>query len=135
MLISKKYKNSGYTIIEVLFASGVLLFVIVALLDVLVNSSFSTDMVSSRAAAANACQAKLEEISGNVTNIAAYNGAAFNVTGLEPGAVTQGFINVTQVAGTTDLFDVTVGLNWQNRYRPQNRTEQFSYNLTTTFVR
>ena len=88
--------------------------------------------------AANAAQTKLEEISrSNISQIITnYNGHNFpvldnqgNVLLTPPNNLANpGSVTVTQVNGTTDLFNVTVIITWI-----QNRRE-ISKSINSTFV-
>ena len=88
--------------------------------------------------AANAAQTKLEEISRSVISqiVTNYNGKDFPILDSEGNILltppenlqNPGTITVTQVAGTTDLFNVTVTITWI-----QNRRE-ISKSITSTFV-
>ena len=145
MIGSRLYRKNGFTFVEVLFSIGILLFVIVALLSILVNSSFTKDSISLQSIAVNACQAKIEEISNSVRNmiVATYNNQQFAVAGLIPhvgnGRIQPGLVTVRTIAvGTTNLYDITVNVSWEQIYQSSvnaaNRVKVMSYTLSTTLV-
>jgi len=136
-LLKLKIKK-GFTLIETIVATMLMSLVLGSLafsLSYFLNAAgFST----SQDIAANAAQTKLEEISrSNISQIITnYNGHNFpvldnqgNVLLTPPNNLTNpGSVTVTQVNGTTDLFNVTVIITWI-----QNRRE-ISKSINSTFV-
>ena len=130
--------KKGFTLIETIVATMLMSLVLGSLafsLSYFLNAAgFST----SQDIAANAAQTKLEEISrSNISQIITnYNGHNFpvldnqgNVLLTPPNNLTNpGSVTVTQVNGTTDLFNVTVIITWI-----QNRRE-ISKSINSTFV-
>ncbi|MCK5393429.1 MAG: type II secretion system protein [Candidatus Omnitrophica bacterium] len=130
--------KKGFTLIETIVATMLMSLVLGSLafsLSYFLNAAgFST----SQDIAANAAQTKLEEISrSNISQIITnYNGHNFpvldnqgNVLLTPPNNLANpGSVTVTQVNGTTDLFNVTVIITWI-----QNRRE-ISKSINSTFV-
>jgi len=131
---------TGFTLMEALIASVILVVTAVVFLDNLIQCSNVTETVSLTDIALNAATAKLEEIAdSNLAQIMNYNAPplnAFNVcVGQPPSCLTPpqgqaqvGSVTVTQVAAT-DLYDVAITVNWLERNRPMSRV------VRTTLIR
>ena len=134
--------KKGFTLIEVLIATVIMVSALGALVYGLTQCSGLTETVRNRDIALNAVQEKLEEIADSeLSKIMEYNDPpnnSFAVVDTQgddlliapPALVNPGQIIVTQI-GTTDLYDVTVTVTWQQR-----AGRQIARSLTTTlFVR
>ncbi len=138
MLFSKFKIKKSFTLIETLVATMVTSIVLGSLAFSLSYFLNAAGISNSQDTAANAAQTKLEEISrSNISQIMSnYNGHTFpvldnqgNVLLTPPSNFTNpGTVTVAQVAGTNNLFDVTVTITWI-----QNRRE-ISKSINCTFV-
>jgi len=75
--------------------------------------------------ALSAATARLEEIANSdLNNVLDLNGTNFAVQGLTApiGQPNPGSVTVTPVSGTTNLFNISVTITWQERGRPIART-------------
>jgi Tfp pilus assembly protein PilV len=126
-------KKRGFTLAEALIASVILVVTAIAFLDNLIQCSNLTETVSLKDIALNAARGKLEEIAhSDLTQVMNYNISPLNTFDvcvdqppvcLTPpvGQAHAGSVAVAQV-GTTNLFDVTITVNWQQRGRLMSRT-------------
>ena len=123
-------RRSGFTLMEVLIATMIMVVVLATLVYGLSQCSNLTETVRNQDAALNAAQAKLEEIANSdLSYIMSYNGTTFNVTGLPSNA--QGWVGVSKASTyTNDLYNVTVKIIWQQR-----GGRRVTRALTTTFIR
>jgi prepilin-type N-terminal cleavage/methylation domain-containing protein len=116
----------GFTLIEVLMASFIMVLVLSALVYGLSQSLQLTQTVRDQDIAINAAQEKLEEIANNTQTITGYNNQVFSVAGLTPDPA--GSVSVTQVAAT-NLYDVTITVGWQ-----QTSGRQISRTVNATLL-
>lgn len=109
-----KSSGKGFTIIEVLLTSSILALVLCGLLLVYVNLLLLGDISRKMTLAANAAQAKLEEIK-NITfeNLDAENGDTFDV----PGFNASDARGLVQVSGTgySDLKKVRIVVSFRQK--------------------
>ena len=129
-----KKSKSGFTLVEVMIATAILLVTTGAFLDLLVQCANLIETGRPQDMALSAAQAKLEEIAqSNLSNIMNYNSPpqnSFPVSGLTAplGQTNPGAVVVAQV-GTSNLFDVTITVSWQEKGGNRSRT------LSTTLAR
>ncbi len=109
----KKYK-SGFTLLELMIASGVLIVALGGLLGVFAHLISLNENSSKLTLAVAACQTKLEEIRNSTfSNIyTAYNGASFNPQGFASGEA-KGTISVNN--SNPNLLQIFVSVSWMTR--------------------
>jgi prepilin-type N-terminal cleavage/methylation domain-containing protein len=126
---TRKFKSSaGFTLLEVLMTTAIMVSVLGVLVYGLSQCSNLTQIMRSQDIAVNALQEKLEEIANSdISQIMGnYNGQTFDIAGLTPDPA--GSVVVTQI-GAVELYDVTVTANWQ-----QGNGRQLSRALNITLV-
>jgi type II secretory pathway pseudopilin PulG len=113
-------KQRAMTLVEVMFAAGIVAFCLAGLLLTYMNLMTMTDLSRDYTTATNAIQARMEEIKLiSFANLSALNGAVFNVTGFGTGNAT----GVTQVTipapGTTyaDLAQIRIVVTFKSKGR------------------
>lgn len=128
--------KTGFTLMEVLIATAIMAATLGALAYGFTQSSSLTETVANQDIALNAAQEKLEEIvNSNLSQIMDYNNPplnTFSITGLTPdpaGQVQVVEITIAGTPGSTNLYDVSVTINWQ-----QSAGRQLSRRLSATFV-
>lgn len=104
--------KQGFTLLEVLITTLIMVSVLGALAYGLNQSTNLTETVRNQDIALSAAQDKIEEIANDVDNITDYNGQTFNIAGLTPDPA--GVVAVNQV-GSTNLFDINITVSWQQR--------------------
>lgn len=119
--------KKGFTLIEVLIATVIMVSALGALVYGLSQCTGLTETVRNQDIALNAIQEKLEEIANSdLSQIMDYDGQTFDITGLTPDSA--GSVTIAQV-GSSELYDVTVTVTWEQRGpRTMSRT------LITTLV-
>lgn len=124
-------KRKGFTLVEVMLATAIMVTALAAFVYGLTQSANLTETVRNQDIAINAAQEKLEEIANsNLSQIMNYNKLplnSFSVSGLTP-TPAGNKVTVKQV-GTTNLYDVTVTVTWQQR-----GGRQISRTISTTLV-
>ena len=120
--------KKGFTLIEVLIASVVLLGAAVVFMDTFTKCSALIESGPSLEIAMNAAQSRMEEIAqSNMAQIIGnYHGKNFPVAGLTApsGLANPCSVTVTQINGGsgTPLYDVNVTVSWQFRGRNTSRS-------------
>jgi prepilin-type N-terminal cleavage/methylation domain-containing protein len=109
--------QKGFTLVEALVASVIVVLLISFFLDALNQSLTLAESLHSQDIALNAAQAKLEEISHSGSNLLTYNGQSFTVAGLtaSSGWANPGSVTVALVSGTTNLYNITANVTWRQR--------------------
>ena len=109
----KKYK-SGFTLLELMIAVGVLVVALVGLLGVFAHLMLLNENSSKLTLAVTACQAKLEEMrnSSFSTLYLNYNGTNFNPAGFSSGEA-KGAISINN--SNPNLLQVFVSVSWRTR--------------------
>ena len=129
-MITIKGKKNGYSLVEVLIATVLLLITAVSFIDILKQSSDLVEGGRPEDVAIKAIQAQMDTIDNAATlaDILTFSGNTFAVAGLTPPANTgnPGLVSVTQVvdAGNNpiaNLFRVTVQVNWLQGQRVRQR--------------
>ncbi|MBN2097683.1 MAG: prepilin-type N-terminal cleavage/methylation domain-containing protein [Candidatus Omnitrophica bacterium] len=133
-----KMNKKGFTLIEVMIATGVMVFVLGALVYGLAQCSTLTETARYQDIALNAIQQKMEEIANNIatidTNPPAATFAVVNAQGealltTPAGGALPGSVQITPVEAG-QLYDVTVTVSWQ-----QGNGRVLSRSLTTTLCK
>ena len=107
--------KSGFTLVEILIATLVLLLIVGAFLSTLMKSSHLITGRSQEDIALSAAQGKFEDMRRGISTITSYpNTTAFDVAGLTlpPGQPSLGTVTVAKL-GSTGLYDVTVNMTWR----------------------
>lgn len=125
---------TGFTLMEVVVATLVMVVVIVGLSQGVSLYSRSVDSVRQQDVALYAAQEKLEEIATDIENVLSYNGH-FNITDSAgtnlitlPSGDAPGSVVVAQNPDVADLFSVNVTIAWNSFGRQQSLT------LNTAFI-
>ena len=120
----------GFTLVEVMISVGVLAFVIVGLLQLFVYCSTLADAAGNTTVAVNEAQTKMEEIRNHdFDSIAAdyaSGGTPGNTFSLSSPSGT-GTVTVSQVGGSSQLLQVQIDVNWQNKDGRSASTTLISY--------
>ena len=113
-----RLSNKGFTLLELIVATGILLVVISGLLVTFVYCLLLNESNNNLVMAANDAQAVLEEIKGlSYNQIQAYT-SGFNSTKFNNlGSETVSFPGSVFAAGSTDI---TVNISWVERERARN---------------
>ena len=121
----KKYK-SGFTLLELMIAVGVLIVALVGLLGVFAHMMLLNENSRKLTIAVTACQDKLEEMrNANFSTLyATYNGAGFNPNGFTSGQA-KGTISIDN--SDPNLLRIFVSISWRTR---SNRVIGEDGNLT-----
>jgi len=108
--------NSGFTLIEVVLAVGILVFVLCGMLITYISCFELIATSKNMTLATNAAQRKIEEIRDyNFYNIYNdYNNQTFSVDEIGAGN-SKGVIRIINVPGTADLLAVVVSVSWRQR--------------------
>ena len=130
-------QKDGFTLIEVLIATAIMVSVLGALVYGLSQSSNLVETTRNQDIAFNAAQDKLEEIAHHIDRIATYDNQDFpieDVAGNDlltapANQAEAGVVTVTDVVAG-ELYDVAVTVTWIQR-----GGRQISRILTTTLVR
>jgi len=103
--------NSGFTLVEVVLAAGILAFVIVAMVKVFIYTSTQAELAGEKTLATLAAQSKLEEIRNHdYDNISTdYDGSIFDPTGLNG-------MGKIYVGGSAELLEITAVVCWRDKY-------------------
>lgn len=106
--------KSGFTLLELMIAVGVLVVALVGLLGVFAHLMLLNENSSKLTLAVAACQGKLEEIrnSGFSTVYLNYNGTNFNPAGFSSGEA-KGAIFINN--SNPNLLQVFVSVSWRTR--------------------
>ncbi len=124
------FSHRGFTLVEVMISVGVLAFVIVGLLQLFVYCATLADAAGNTTLAVNEAQTKMEEIRNhNFDSIAAdyaSGGTPGNTFTLSSPSGT-GTITVSQVGGSSQLLQIQIGVNWQNKDGRSASTTLISY--------
>lgn len=125
--------KKGFTLVEVLVASVIMVAILIAWVTSLTQASNLINTIRQQDIALNAAQYKLEAIKLDVVNVENYGNlpeSSFSVATL-PG-IDQGSITVTDVSGGSgaDIFEVTVTINWTQR-----NGREVEKQLTTALVK
>ncbi|MFC1632152.1 prepilin-type N-terminal cleavage/methylation domain-containing protein [Candidatus Omnitrophota bacterium] len=131
--------KKGFTMIELLIATTVMVTILLAVVYSLMQAQEVTSIANNQDIALSAIQDKLEEIANDLGNIMNYDQQTFAVAANQGGVITPllntppglanpGQVTVNQIAGT-NLFDVTVTVSWEQK--PGRRV---SRDLSTTFI-
>ena len=116
----------SFTLVETLVATLLITVAFGVLLPSMSHFIDILDVSKNRDIAANAVSEILAEIGSDAisTMQATYDGKTFPVPELQPlagtGITEPGSITVNSVPYTTDLFNVVVRVDWQQRGRPMN---------------
>jgi len=114
----------SFTLVETLVATLLITVAFGVLLPSMSHFIDSLDMSKNRDIAANAVSEILAEMGSDAisTMQATYDGQTFPVPELQPlaGWNEPGSITVNSVPYTTDIFNVFVRVDWQQRGRPMN---------------
>ena len=134
MLISKLRKNNcGFTLVEVMVASLILIAISAAFLDTLIQYSSTITSSVPYDIALNAAQAKIEEFKGldsaTQKELLSHNGDNFNVNDDNGNLIGQGSVSVSKI-GTTNLFDITVKVVWKIWRMGKSKTIETSFRTT-----
>jgi Tfp pilus assembly protein PilV len=112
-----KSKNSGFTILELLVASGILVISITAVLASFINSYLLNEASNNKAIAANDAQYVLERLKnmtyGDISTCSAPC-ADYDFPNLEDESIG---VTVTQMG---DVKEVTADVSWTERERQRN---------------
>jgi len=109
-----QFLDKGFTLIEVLFTVGILAFVLCGLLVTYINMFFLGDIARQTTLAANAAQAKLEDLKRvSFTNLPAFNGTTFDIAGFTA-ANAKGRIEVSNTA-YDDLKEVRIVVSFRQK--------------------
>jgi len=107
--------KSGFTLMEVLFAAGIMLIAIGGLLGAYVLCFNLSETAKNLTLATNAIQQKLEEIRyQNIETTTYYDNATFDVPGFSPQNA-RGVIYVDAIPNTTALVRVTISVSWRQK--------------------
>ncbi|MFC1698639.1 prepilin-type N-terminal cleavage/methylation domain-containing protein [Candidatus Omnitrophota bacterium] len=132
--------KKGFTMIELLIATTVMVTILLAVVYSLMQAQEVTSIANNQDIALSAIQDKLEEIANDLGNIMNYDQQTFAVEADQgggvmtpllntpPGLANPGQVTVNQIAGT-NLFDVTVTVSWE-----QKPGRIVSRDLSTTFI-
>ena len=107
--------KKGFTLVEVLIATAIMVSALGALVYALTQNSNLTETMRNQDIALNGAQQRLETIANDISNIMNYNNAPFLVTGLTPDPAGSSTSTISPVPGTNNLFDVSVTVRWQQR--------------------
>lgn len=114
----KTLKNQGFTLVEVLIAIGILAVVIVGLLQLFVYCSRLAETAGNTTLAINEAQNKIEEIRNHDFSTLATDYASGGTPG-NTFALTSltgtGTVTTSQVGGSSELLQIQVDVNWQNK--------------------
>ena len=132
---SLKNIKSGFTLLEVLIATLIMVSVLGSLVYGLSQCSNLTETTRNQGIALNGAQQKLEEITNNTGQITAYHDQNFPIQDAQgnalltapPGQGNPGSVRVIPI-GTTNLYNVTITIKWIQR-----GGRQLAYTITTTF--
>ncbi len=101
-------RNSGFTMIEVLFTVGILAFCLCGLLVTYINMFVFSDLSRSFSLATNAVQAKIEEIKiASFDELDSYDGVDFDLDGFFSGS-SKGVIEVSDMEYSDDLKRIRI---------------------------
>ena len=117
----------GFTLVEVLIATAIMVSALGALVYALTQNSNLTETMRNQDIALNGAQQRLETIANDISNIMNYNNAPFLVTGLTPDPAGSSTSTVSEIIAN-ELYDVTVTVTWLQR-----GGRQISRTLRTTF--
>ncbi len=133
---SRLYKiraDKGFTLVEVMITVGILAIVIVGLLQLFIYSSTLAEAAGNTTLAINEAQNKMEEIRnhdfGSITIDYASGGTpgdTFTLTNLNG----TGTISTNQFGGSSELLQVQINVNWQNK-----NSRNFSTTLTSLIAK
>ena len=119
----------GFTLVEVLIATAIMVSVLGALVHALTQSSNLTETMRNQDIALNAAQQRLETIANDISNITDYNDPNkkknFLVAGLTPDPA--GSTTISAIVAN-ELYNATVTVTWTQR-----GGRQISRTLTTAF--
>lgn len=109
-----KKDKSGFTLLELMIAVGVLIVALVGLLGVFAHMMLLNENSRSLTIALTACQDKLEEMrNANFSTLyTTYNGASFNPNGFTLGQA-KGTISIDN--SNPNLLRVFVSVSWRTR--------------------
>lgn len=120
----------GLTLVEVMISVGILAFVIVGLLQLFVYCSTLADAAGNMTLAVNEAQTKMEEIRNHDFDSI----AADYASGGTPGSTFilnspsgTGTITVSEVGGSSQLLQIQIDVNWQNKDGRSASTTLISY--------
>lgn len=113
----------GFTLVEVLAATFIMALALGAFVAGINPWTNITEVVKNQGIALNAAQEQLENIINNAEVIMSFHNQTFpveddqgNTLLVAPsGQVNPGSITVIQVSGTTNLFDVNIDVDWQEK--------------------
>ncbi len=107
-----RFSNKGFSLIEVLFAAGILAFVLCGLLAMYAQFFLSGDIGRQITLAVNSAQAKLEELKN--TNFDSITSGTFAINGFAA-ADALGVVEVTNAAPYSDLKIVRVVISFRQQ--------------------
>lgn len=108
--------KAGFTLIEVVLAVGILVFVLCGILATYISCFELIATSKNMTLATNAAQRRIEEIRDyNFYNIYNdYNNQTFTVDEIAPGN-SKGVIRIINLPGTSDILAVVVSVSWRQR--------------------
>ncbi len=105
----------GFTLMEVMFAAGIMLIAIGGLLGGYVLCFNLSETAKNLTLADNAIQQKLEEIHYQMLETTTYyDNTTFDIPGFAPGNA-KGAIYVDAIPNSTDLKRVTISVSWRQK--------------------
>lgn len=112
--MGRKNNKSGFTLLELMIASAVLIVALVGLLGVFAHMISLNENSGKLTLAIAACQAKLEEMrnSSFSTLYTNYNGTSFNPAGFSSGEA-KGAVSINN--SNPNLLQVFVSVSWRTR--------------------
>ncbi|MEW5758389.1 MAG: prepilin-type N-terminal cleavage/methylation domain-containing protein [Candidatus Omnitrophota bacterium] len=122
--------NSGFTLIEVLVAAGILVFCLCGLLVTYIGCFILNETSRNTTIALSGARTKMEELKQETfDNLLNHNGEVFDVTGFTLGRA-KGRVEVTDIAGYTDLREIRIIVSFR---QSQNRLIGEDINLNGLF--
>lgn len=106
-------KNHGFTLLELMIASGVLIIALVGLLATYIACLELEETTKNSNSALNAARQVLEEIRDTpfLSIFDTYDGYTFHVPGFAANS-SQGYVSINN---STDLLNVTIGVCWRQK--------------------
>lgn len=103
--------ESGFTLVEVVLAAGILAFILVAMVKVFIYSSTQAELAGNKTLATLAAQSRLEEIRNHDYDsiVSDYDGSTFDPPGLNG----KGKV---YVGGSAELLEIEIVVCWQDKY-------------------
>jgi type II secretory pathway pseudopilin PulG len=115
--MKKKLTNhSGFTLVEVMFVTGIMVFVLVSMLSLFIHTTVLAEMSGNKTLAVAAAQTRIEEIRRHNYDYIAVDYASGGTPGdtFEPAGLDG--IGLVTIGGDAELRSIDVRVFWRDRY-------------------